>query len=79
MLEQLWIITENSNITLSEARGMPIQIRLWWIDKITQKIKKINSINNTGPDVTSKKTVQENSSKSLDINRVDKFFKKFEK
>ena len=58
---------------------MPIQIRLWWIDKITQKIKKINNINNASSDTADKKTVQENSDRSLDNNKVNKFFKKFEK
>ena len=79
MLEQLWIVTEHSNVTLSEVKAMPIQIRLWWIDKITQKISMMNKASQDSINTTNKKTTQENSSKSLDISKVDKFFKKFEK
>lgn len=58
---------------------MPIQIRLWWIDQITKKINKFNEVNMMSNRASSKKTIQKNSDQSLDINKVDKFFKKFEK
>jgi hypothetical protein len=58
---------------------MPIQIRLWWIEQITKKINKFNEVNTMSSRTSSKKTIQENSDQSLDISKVDKFFKKFEK
>ena len=57
---------------------MPIQIRKWFVDRSIEQINNQKSIS-SNQSQTKKKNDSANPAKDIDIGKVNKFFKKFEK
>lgn len=46
LYEDLFVLVENCNITLTEAWAMPVEVRRWWIDR---KGKDARSVSPSAP------------------------------
>lgn len=65
------------NLSISESKKLPVSVRKWYINKILRKIEKENK--QVVKNQTYKKSEDAKPASEIDIGKVNKFFKKFEK
>ena len=76
LLEEYYVLSENTSLSLTEIRHMPIPVRRWYLDRLVSDLRKKNEIySNTK---NKKKNNKSKSVSDININKVNKFFKKFE-
>ena len=77
ILEEIFVLNQKMNLSISECKKLPIPIRKWYIGRV------IKMIDSQKQQYKLKKAVTKNNSekpaKEIDINKVDKFFAKFDK
>ena len=66
------------NISISECRKMPIQVRKWFVNRSIEQINN-QKLSPKKQSQTKQKNNSANPAKDIDIGKVNKFFKKFEK
>ena len=74
LLEEFFILNQQMNLSITEARNLPIRMRHWFIKRIIRKLEKNNSIASNS---VNKKAKTKKPAKDIDMNKVDKFFAKF--
>ena len=64
------------HLSITECKKLPIRIRKWYVNKVISQLnKEASSLNGAKPN----KNNGANPAKEIDINKVNKFFSKFEK
>ena len=76
ILEEIFLLNQRMNLSISECKKLPIPIRKWYINRI---IKLSNSNKIQVSKKSHKKSRSEKPAKDIDINKVNKFFSKFDK
>ena len=64
-------------MSISESKNLPVRVRKWYINKVLKRIENDNKTYKKSQ--TSEKTKEAKPASEIDIGKVNKFFKKFEK
>ena len=74
LLEEYFVLNQQMNLAISEIKNLPIRIRHWFIKRIIRKNEKISQTSSP----QKQKSDTQKPAKNIDINKVDKFFAKFD-
>ena len=77
MLEEFFILNQRMNLSISECKKLPVTIRKWYIQRIIRSINSQSNQLNSLSSTENKNNSTKNSSNEIDINKVGKFFSKF--
>ncbi len=74
MFEEFFLLNQKMNLSLTECKRLPIYVRKWYIDRITKLVERQKIQYQKHSD---NKTKKEKPVKDIDIDKVNKFFSKF--
>ena len=74
MFEEFFLLNQKMNLSLTECKRLPIYVRKWYIDRVTKLVEQQKA---QYQNYSSSKTKKEKPVKDIDIDKVNKFFSKF--